>query len=104
MTVIIGPLQENQGYETRQIAALGSLILDSPLNNTYPAGTKVVVYGMSEIGVDKGQGLGPNPGSGSGSGVATAPGQGLAVSTGYTLGGLTLPSFTGTTPTYPFNT
>ena len=82
MTVVIG--SSNQGCETRQIAALGSLILDSPLVNSYPAGTQVVVYASSEsgVGVDKAQG----PGLGSGLGSAA----------GYTVGGLSLPSFTGT--------
>ena len=110
MTVRIGPSQQDKGYdpshqdkgyglshqdkgyETRQIAALGSLILDSPLNNAYPAGTTVVVYESTVRGVDNGQG----PGLGPGLGLGTAPGLGLAASTGYTLGGLTLPSFTGT--------
>ena len=94
MTVKIGPSQQNKGYETRMISALGSLILDSPLVNSYPAGTAVVVYPASsstslsdrqiQMGMDKAQGQG------------LVPGLGLASTTGYTLGGLTLPSFTGT--------
>ena len=91
MTVVIGPSlgpsQTNQAYETRQIAALGSLILDSPLNNSYPAGTTVVVYASNEIGLGVDKALGPGLGSGLGSAA------------GYTVGGLSLPSFTGTSTT-----
>ena len=42
MTVRIGP-HKDKSYETRRINALGSLVLDYPLVNSYPAGTTVVV-------------------------------------------------------------
>ena len=42
MTVKIGP-HKDKSYETRRVSALGSLVLDYPLVNSYPAGTEVVV-------------------------------------------------------------
>ena len=58
MDVKIGPSLEDKGYEIHKIAALGSLVLESPLVNSYPAGTTVVVSapaggGAKDSGKDK---------------------------------------------------
>ena len=97
--------QNNKGYETRTIVGFGSLILDSPLVNSYPAGTTVQVYPattataatMSDTsgsrGLSRDNAQGPGPGPGISSYPLTLENNNSNSSSSMTL----LPSFTGLT-------